>query len=141
MSGLVAILRRCLGNRRGNSLMQFAFIAPVFFTVMFGTIDFGRAMWLSSTLKHIATEGSRYAAVRGANNPTPASANDVRAFVRNRAVGLDPATLTIDVTWTPDNTSGSTVTVQVQYPFEYLMIGFLPLSPINMDFASTMVVG
>jgi Flp pilus assembly protein TadG len=137
---MIATLRRCLRDRRGNSLIQFGFIAPFFFMAMLGTIDFGRAMWLSSTLQHIASEGSRYAAVRGASNPTPATASDVTTFVRGRAVGLDPATLNINITWTPDNASGSTVTVQVDYPYDYLMIGFLPLNSIQMSFASTLVI-
>lgn len=140
MPRVIAALRRCLRDRRGNSLLQFGFIAPIFFMAMMGTIDFGRAMWMSSTLQHIASEGSRFAAVRGAGNPTPATVSDVTNFVRGRAVGLDPATLNINITWSPDNTSGSTVTVQVDYPYEYLMIGFLPLDPIQMSFASTMVI-
>ena len=53
-------------DSRGSAFVEFALLAPVFFLVILGIIDFGRMMWTSNTVEHAATEGARYAAVRRA---------------------------------------------------------------------------
>lgn len=133
-------LGRLLRNRRGNALVEFALVAPVFFLAMFGTIDFGRMLWLASTVEHVAKEGARYAAIRGAEKIIPATESDVKNYVKGRTVGISPSDMTIDVAWDPDNQPGSTVTVTVDYQFEYLMIGFLPLDPVQLQGLSKMVI-
>lgn len=135
-----ALARAFLGDRRATSILEFGFVAPILILVVLGTIDLGRALWTSTTLAQTASEASRYAAIRGAEKIDPATSEEVEAFARNRAVGLNPDVLAVTVAWNPDNTAGSQVTVQVTYPFEFFMVGFLPIDPIELERQSTMVV-
>jgi hypothetical protein len=52
-----------------------------------------------------------------------------------RAVGLDPAKLSYSVTWAPDNSSGSTVTVTVSYQWfpEVFVAGPINLTSTSAD--------
>lgn len=129
-----------LRDIRGTSALEFALVAPIFFLAMFGTVDFGRAMWAYSTIESAATEGARYAAIRGSNKLFPATASQVKSFVVSRAYALDVNTNQVTVAWNPDNDPGSQVTVQVAYNFSFLMIGFLPLPPIELETSSTLTV-
>jgi Flp pilus assembly protein TadG len=51
-------------SERGAALAQFAIVATIFMTVMFGVIEFGRLFWTHNALKDAARRGARYAAVR-----------------------------------------------------------------------------
>lgn len=134
---LLARLRR---NENGGTAVEFALILPALMVVTIGLIDIGRMMWYRTTLEHIAREGTRYAAVRGASNPFPASLNSVITYVQGRTVGISNEDLTINVAWAPNNASGSTVTISVAYDFSFLITGFLPLGPIRLASDSTMVI-
>lgn len=50
-------------RRRGQTLVEFALVLPVFFLLLFGLIDMGRYVYLNSTLSQAAREGARVAAV------------------------------------------------------------------------------
>ncbi len=131
---------RMLRDNRGVAAVEFAFAFPILILLLVGTFDVGRALWYSSTLDHAAREGARYASLRGAESLYPASDADIQAFVRNRAIGVDPSHLTVSVSWAPNSYSGGYVTVQVGRPFGFLLAGFLDLSPFEFTGESTMTV-
>jgi len=56
------VLRR-FSDEKGTSLVEFALIAPVLMLVLFGLLDFGKALnyWNNDT--HLAAEGARWAVV------------------------------------------------------------------------------
>jgi hypothetical protein len=62
---LLRILRS-VANERGVALVEFALVAPLLFTVLFGMLDFGKAFnyWIDET--HMASEGARLAVVNSA---------------------------------------------------------------------------
>ncbi len=134
-------LRRFLWDRRGTSAVEFGLAAPILIVATLGTVDFGRAMWTSTTLKQVASEAGRYAAIRGAEKPSPATESDVVNYAKTKAAGLNADELIVTVTWSPNNTSGSRVTVTVSYDFDFVLVGFLPLDPIRIEHASIMTVG
>lgn len=135
------LVRRFGRNRRGAAVVEFALGAVALIVVSLGAIDFSMAMWTTNTLKQVATAGGRFAAIRGAEKPYPASESDVVAYVRDQAAGLNPNKLLIDVSWSPNNTQGSRVTVTVGYDFNFVAMGFLPLAPIRIEKSATMTVG
>jgi Flp pilus assembly protein TadG len=51
-------------KERGAALFEFAIVATVFMTVLFGVIEFGRLFWTHNALRDAARRGVRYAAVR-----------------------------------------------------------------------------
>lgn len=50
---------------RGQGLVEFALVIPVFLVMMFGVLDFGRVIWARNSLENAAREGARYAIVHG----------------------------------------------------------------------------
>ncbi len=120
--------------------MEFGLLATIFVTLSFAVIDFGRMMWLNNTVEHVATEGARYAAVRGANKASPVDEDQVTAYVQDRATGIPAADMAISVTWSPNNNPGGSVTVVVTYNYEYIIGGMLGFDPVDLKGRSTMIV-
>ncbi|HEY6230468.1 MAG TPA: TadE family protein [Pyrinomonadaceae bacterium] len=56
-------LRSGKKRERGSTLVEFSIAATVFLTVMFGVIEFGRALWTHNALTDAARRGARYAVV------------------------------------------------------------------------------
>ncbi len=57
------ILRRLIRDQRGISSVEFALVATVFFMMIFGLIDFSRAMWEWNAAAKATHWGVRYAIV------------------------------------------------------------------------------
>jgi len=59
---------------RGQSLVEFALVLPIFMLLLFGLIDMGRYVYLNSTLSQAAREAARVAAVEaywvGSSDPS-----------------------------------------------------------------------
>jgi len=51
-------------KQRGAALFEFAIVATVFFTMLFGVIEFGRFFWTHNALRDAARRGARYATIR-----------------------------------------------------------------------------
>ena len=77
--------RRRNGNRkeRGATLLEFAIVGTVFFSAVFGVLEFGRLLFTHNALRDAARRGARYAVVRK---------NDAAgiAAVKNMVVYGDP---------------------------------------------------
>src|SRR4030095_6949962 len=92
-------------NERGAALMEFAIVATVFLTVLFGILEFGRLFWTHNALRDATRRGARYAAVR--KNDT-AGITAVKNVVVYGDPDADPATATPIVTGlTPANVNVS----------------------------------
>ena len=96
---------RLIGRQgeRGQSLVEFALIVPIFILILLGIFDFGRAIVAYNTVNNAAREAGRLAIV----DQTDA---DVRTEAAERASGLDVAAGAIYIDYrspaTPD-TAGS----------------------------------
>ncbi|MGO9079968.1 MAG: TadE/TadG family type IV pilus assembly protein [Streptosporangiaceae bacterium] len=81
--------RRSAGDgarERGAAAVEFALLLPVLLLLIFGMIDFGRALNAQITLTQAAREGARLAAV-GQPNVVPRT--------QAAATGLSPVTVTV----------------------------------------------
>lgn len=56
-------IRRLLGSERGTALVEFALIAPILFFLVFGIVEFGRALNYYNDLTQLAGQGARAAVV------------------------------------------------------------------------------
>ena len=56
-------IKGCNGSSRGQTLIEFALLAPVIIVFLVAIIDFGMAMDRRIVLQHAAREGARMAAV------------------------------------------------------------------------------
>jgi Flp pilus assembly protein TadG len=84
-------------RRRGTAMVETALVLPIFFMIVLGVIEFGRAMMVAQLLTHGAREGARLASMPNATNTDVEDA--VLDFVES-GVGVprDKVTVTITVT-------------------------------------------
>ena len=67
--------RRGDGSRvhPGQAIVEFAFASIIFLLIVFGTIDFGRAIFIAGDLHNAAREGARYGKVHRIASGRPAA--------------------------------------------------------------------
>ena len=147
--------------QRGSTLVETAIVMSVLLAIVFGVIDFGRALYTYDFVGTIAREGARWAIVRGSEcsnnvpglNDCNATAAQVQSYVQSLSEGATVASKIAVNTSTSfmwpgtgcpsgsasNNSPGCNVVVQVTYPFSF-MLPFLPKSTINMTSTSEMVI-
>jgi Flp pilus assembly protein TadG len=79
-------MRRLLRRRAGQSMVEFAVLAPVFFLLLLGTIDMGRAVYIYNAISNGAREGARAAVPY--DSPLPTNAAVVAAIQSKMAGGF-----------------------------------------------------
>lgn len=94
-------------NERGQAMVEFALTITLTLLLVFGMIDFSRAIYTASVIQWAAQQGARTAMVDPAG---------VRAAVVNRLAGLDPDEVDVNVT-----TGANTVQVEVSYEFDFIV--------------------
>ena len=60
-------MKRLVWEEKAAELVEFALAAGIFFTLMFGIIEFCLVVYVGSCLAFAAQQGSRYAMVRGSD--------------------------------------------------------------------------
>ncbi|MBN1998114.1 pilus assembly protein [candidate division KSB1 bacterium] len=96
-------------REQGQSIVEFALVAPILVLLLFGIIEFGRIFETVNVLTSAAREGARVAAVTAPNLSQVQAA--VNTVLQAGNIGGTP---TITLTG-PNAASQITVTVQVQY--------------------------
>jgi Flp pilus assembly protein TadG len=117
--------RTCRRNRRGAALVEFAIVAPVFFLILFGIIEFGRAIMVQEILTNASREGARLAVLDSPNPTATQVTNTVNTYLAN--AGITGATVTINPSEPTSAGYGQPVTVTVKIPFS--SVSWLP-SPV-----------
>ena len=144
-------------NCRGSTLVEFAFLIPILFALVFGIIDFGRMLYSYHFVSNAAREATRWASVRGRDcidlTNCHAAPSDVSSYVASIApMGIDtsPSKLSVTTNWVmpPNNLTictayptnpGCAVQVQVSYQFKFIL-PFLPTSGYRMTSTSEMII-
>jgi len=132
---------RQIQDDRGQTLLEFALASVVFFITVFGTIEFGLAIYRYNMLSDLAQEGARWAAVHGSTSTlTPAgTAANLQAFVQSRAPGFT-VVATATPTANPSGTSpGQIITVRVTSTFAPVT-SFIPGATLNLESTARMTV-
>ena len=113
-------------GRRGQSLVEFAVILPVFLLILAGIIDFGLGLYSQMTIINASREGARLGVVE------PGNVAGIDARVQAMSAGLDKSKLTVDISCqrpvgssftscsAPQWQSGDAVLVSVQYDYRML---------------------
>jgi Flp pilus assembly protein TadG len=103
-------MRRLLKRReRGQSLVEFALVIPIFVLVLMGIFDLGRAVYAYNTANNAAREAARLAIVDQTQTDV-----EQRAMQHGVGLGLSVSDITIDYrsSNTPD-TASSCATLQI----------------------------
>lgn len=106
--------RACLnGGDRGAAAVEFALCLPLLLLLVFGTIDFGRALNAQLTITQAAREGVRLAAL---GYP----AGEVQARADAAAPELSGVSVTIAATCPPGAGPTADAVVNVSYSFSFV---------------------
>jgi Flp pilus assembly protein TadG len=157
------ILHRIAGEEHGSAMMEFALSAVVLLMVIFGIMDFSRAVYVYHFVSYSAQQGTRYAIVRGAHWGSTscastttlacnATAANVQSYVQSLATkGITASKVTVTTTWPGTNLKGSStgcgtanssgclVKVKVSYSFSFIL-PFLPKSALGFTGTSEAVI-
>jgi Flp pilus assembly protein TadG len=136
-------------RERGATLAETAIVMSVLLAMLFGILDFGRALYTYSFVAQAARQGARWAMVRGANCtqldhcPAQSGSGDIQPYVQSLSAGAtDPNTLTANLNFPScgnTNARGCIAQVTVTYPFNF-MLPFLPAAQLNISSTSEMVI-
>ncbi len=116
--------RRARRRTRGQALVEFALVFPVFILVLAGMVDFGLGLYSYMTIINAAREGARL----GATACSTAGCPGVSARTTAMAGGMSPLTVTVTCitaggvssSCTTAASSGDTVKVQVDYTYHMI---------------------
>lgn len=135
--GRLRALRR---DQRGTALVEFALIAPLLFLLLFGIIDFGRALDYYNQVTQLAGQAARAAAV---NRNPDGTAITSGSSLQSQIVSLYTAQpelkkgIVVCITQVPQNV-GDPVTVKVSYQFHFLpLIGAAGSALGGLNLSST----
>lgn len=109
-----------LPTRRGVTAVEFAFVAPVFFIMVLGIIEFGRAMMVQSLLTGAAQQGARSGSLTNAQ--TTDVTNSVNSYLTSG--GVSGASTAVSPSPPSSATAGQSITVTVSIP--YSQVSWLP---------------
>jgi len=132
-------VRRFVDAESGQTIVEFALGALLFFTLLFGTIEVGLVVWRYNMLSNLAQEGARWGSVRGSTSSFPhASNSDVQTYVQGRAVGMT-VTVTTPLGAPSALQPGQTVSVQVQTAVAPLT-QLVPHGTLTLSSTASMVI-
>jgi Flp pilus assembly protein TadG len=148
--------------QRGSTLVEFALTVTVFLVMLFGAVDFGRALYTYHFLSYTARAATRWAAVNGATCADDGSCSgsakqaDVLNYVKSiTPPGIDATQVNVTTCGTQGgsecadsipagcastvNAPGCTVQVQISYNFPFL-VPLVRGSDITLSSTSEMVI-
>src|SRR5579862_5873532 len=102
---------------RGQALVEFAIVLPVFLLVLFGLIEFGYMLYSQTTVSNAAREAARAAVVDPDACTIPVLAN---ATARGAATGLTSSFISVNVPAIPSCATapqGTPVSITVNYTY------------------------
>ena len=117
---MLKLIRRRRENgqkgEKGQALVEFALLVPVFLLLLFAIVDFGMGFYSWITVTNSAREGARFGAVQ-------ASTDDIIQRVKDTSDLInEDAKMTVTVTNAADNGGdpGESVVVQVDYDYDLI---------------------
>lgn len=113
---------------KGQELVEFAMILPIFALIIFGITDLGRAVYYFSTMSNGAREGARYGSIHVSE--IIADDSNLCSQVVNWSIAV---VLTCDDVDTVVDLINKTVTVTVSYNFD-------PVTPLIANFFPSQVL-
>jgi hypothetical protein len=119
------VMKRDATHRRGQGLVEFALVVPLFLVLLFGMIEFGRAWMTKNILTGAAREAVRIYAVIPYDNVVAES----RAVNILSSAGLDSSRWTISIY--SDPVDNNIMRTDVTYNFPVFIVGFIPGLPTN----------
>lgn len=125
--------RHIIGARRGQAVVEFALVLPIFMLMLMAAVEFGRAYFCIHLMTNAARTGSRAGALAGSAVEDVTDAVDI--FLEEAGMAADSWTTTVRVTDSEgeeragglaDAQQGDRVAVTVSHDFEVLSGSMIP---------------
>jgi Flp pilus assembly protein TadG len=107
-------------KRQGASVVEFAVVAPVFFLLVFGMIEYGRMVMVQQVLTNATREGARRAVLDGATTA------EVQTVVNDYLASSSINSATVTVSPNPPSSAGSGDPVTVSVSIGFNQVSWLP---------------
>jgi len=128
-------------TERGASLLEFSIAATVFLTVLFGVVEFGRALWVHNALTDAARRGARYAVLHKQTDIDDVKKIVVYGDLTSTTPLLENlSTTNVTVTYNGFNLDTGTATVFI-HDYQFQPILPLVFGPITMPNYTTTLTG
>lgn len=141
-------------SQRGGTMVETSIVMLLALTLIFGAIEFSRALYTYHALSNGARLGTRYAIVHGANckpSGCTATQSTIQDYIRSQTLAVNSSNLTATAAWTGTDLNGGTcsstseqpgctVTVTVNYTFTFIVPFLGPSTGLAMSSSSKMVV-
>ena len=117
-------IRAVFGCRAGTTIIETALLFPTFLLMFLGIVEFGRAMWMETTLQDAVEAAARCAVVTPSTCDTTA---DTQTYAAAQVIGFTAPSS--DFTVSLSTTCGSGVSgsqVSVSMPFNFVVPKLLP---------------
>src|SRR5262245_42930772 len=108
-------------NRNGTSAVEFAIVAPVFFLLVFGMVEYGRMVMVQQVVTNAAREGARVAIL---DNST---SGDVSTAANKYLTAGNIGSATITVTPNPPSSAAAGAQVTVKVAVDFKDVSWLPV--------------
>jgi Flp pilus assembly protein TadG len=122
-------LLRLLPSRKGASAIEFALLAPVLLSLLFGVAQLGTLFFAHTGLRNAVSEGARFATLF----PRPTEAQIVERVKANR-VGMEEGRFTEPVVTFGMANGANFAEVQMSYAFPVNFI-FFQTPPITLSYS------
>lgn len=125
----------------GQSLVEFALVAPIFFLMLFGVIEMGRLIWINHELANGTREAARFAMVRGSEASACATVTDLENVILDRTSAIQSGQLDLTGNTGPlCGEPGTKVVIEAEYDFDP-MLGIIPgLNSLTLNARSEVIV-
>ena len=101
-------------------MVEFAVVAPLFFLLIFGMIEFGRMVMVQQVITNASREGARIGVLDGATT------SDVTTAVNNYLQSASIQGATVSVTPSPPSSAGYGAPVTVAVSVSFNQVSWLP---------------
>ena len=137
---MIMFRRKKRTSEKGQSLVEMALVCLIFFFLLFGILEFGRALWTYNTIVQSTREAARWAVVNVANAADSTDINRARNIViygypdvssgAPLVPGLDSATVTVVIQPLQTDASGTAINEKISvsvsnYQFQFIV----PIAP------------
>jgi Flp pilus assembly protein TadG len=150
-------------HERGSVLAEFALVSAASFGVIFGIVDFSRALYMYHAVSEVARQGARHALVSGVASCAGGTPDPLQTYVGGQAPLAGDGSITVTTSCAtmpicgstsatncsnaggcssssaPYNGPGCLISVRVDYAFHF-MIPLVSQITLPMTSTSTMVI-
>jgi len=133
-------IQSSVDGQKGQSLVEMALVSLIFFFLLFGILDFGRALWTYNTIVQSTRAAARWAVVNVANSADNTDISRARNIViygypdvssgAPLLPGLDSATVTVTIQPLQTDASGTAITEKISVSVSNYQFRFIvPIAP------------